>query len=65
MSSVIEEYQGTGPSLELADLLGRERPLVIRGLCRDWPMVAWSRQSERRSPRGWRGSTTAVRSTRC
>lgn len=46
MPSAIEEYRDTGRSVELADLAGRDRPLVIRGLCRDWPMVAWARQSD-------------------
>ncbi|MGS0996934.1 cupin-like domain-containing protein [Rhodanobacter sp. FW102-FHT14D06] len=46
MPGVIEEYRGAGQALELAGLVDRARPLVIRGLCRDWPMVAWSRQSD-------------------
>jgi len=46
MPGVIEEYRGVGQALELAGLVDRARPLVIRGLCRDWPMVAWSRQSD-------------------
>lgn len=46
MPGVIEEYRGAGASPGLADLVDRARPLVIRGLCRDWPMVAWSRQSD-------------------
>lgn len=46
MPGVIEEYGGAGASPGLADLVDRARPLVIRGLCRDWPMVAWSRQSD-------------------
>ncbi|MGB6144344.1 MAG: cupin-like domain-containing protein [Rhodanobacter sp.] len=46
MPGVIEEYHGAGQALELAGLVDRARPLVIRGLCRDWPMVAWSRQSD-------------------
>ncbi|MGB3461778.1 MAG: cupin-like domain-containing protein [Rhodanobacter lindaniclasticus] len=46
MPGVIEEYRGAEQALELAGLVDRARPLVIRGLCRDWPMVAWSRQSD-------------------
>jgi hypothetical protein len=46
MPGVIEEYRGAGQALELAGLVDRARPLVIRGLCRDWPMVAWSRRSD-------------------
>jgi hypothetical protein len=44
--AAIEEHHDTGQPIALADLVGRERPLVIRGLCRDWPMVAWTRQSD-------------------
>lgn len=46
MPAAIEEYRDDGRSLGLADLVGRDRPLVIRGLCRDWPMVAWAQQSD-------------------
>lgn len=46
MPGVIKEYRGAEQALELAGLVDRARPLVIRGLCRDWPMVAWSRQSD-------------------
>jgi hypothetical protein len=41
--AAIEECSGL-PAL--AALVDRARPLVIRGLCRDWPMVAWARQSD-------------------
>lgn len=44
--AAIEECRDGDGSLALADLVGRARPLVIRGLCRDWPMVAWARQSD-------------------
>ncbi|HZY34645.1 MAG TPA: hypothetical protein VFE75_12815 [Rhodanobacter sp.] len=44
--AAIEEHRDTDQPIALADLVGRERPLVIRGLCRDWPMVAWARQSD-------------------
>lgn len=46
MPAAIEEYRDTDQPLVLADLVARGRPLVIRGLCRDWPMVAWARQSD-------------------
>ncbi len=46
MPGVIDECQGSVPSIGLAGLVDRGRPLVIRGLCRDWPMVAWARQSD-------------------
>ncbi|WP_426702703.1 cupin-like domain-containing protein [Rhodanobacter sp. Col0626] len=42
--AAIEEYHGR--PIGIADLVGRDRPLVIRGLCRDWPMVTWARQSD-------------------
>ena len=44
--AAVEEHSDTDQPIALADLVGRERPLVIRGLCRDWPMVAWARQSD-------------------
>ena len=50
--AAIEEHRDTDQPIALADLVGRERPLVIRGLCRDGdakhhgPMVAWARQSD-------------------
>lgn len=35
----IEEYTGDPDTLELATLIARDRPLVIRGLAREWPLV--------------------------
>lgn len=49
--AAIEEYAGARPPV-LADLVGRARPLVIRDLCRDWPMVGWARQSDDAFARG-------------
>ena len=46
MPSPIEEICATTRPLVLDDLMGRARPLVIRGACRDWPMVAWARESD-------------------
>lgn len=46
MPAAIDEYRDTGQLLGLDDLVARERPLVIRGLCRAWPMVAWAKQSD-------------------
>ena len=46
MPAAIEEYGQRGQPLELDDLVGGERPRVIRGLCRDWPLVGWARQSD-------------------
>lgn len=46
MPAAIEEHHDTDQPIALAGLVGRERLLLIRGLCRDWPMVAWARQSD-------------------
>ncbi|HWU75132.1 MAG TPA: cupin-like domain-containing protein [Rhodanobacter sp.] len=45
-ATAIEEYRDTGQSPVLADLVGHDRPLIIRGLCRDWPIVKLARQSD-------------------
>jgi len=46
-AGTIEEYRlEDGQPLRLDDLIGRERPLVIRGLVRDWPIVKLARQSD-------------------
>lgn len=37
--AAIEECQATDAPTSLAGLAGRATPLVIRGLCRDWPLV--------------------------
>ena len=52
MPSPIEEICATTRPLVLDDLMGRARPLVIRGACRDWPMVAWARESDTAFARG-------------
>jgi hypothetical protein len=44
--AAIEEHDGAGPPITLADLVGRDRPLVIRGLCRDWPVVKLAARSD-------------------
>lgn len=46
MPLAIEEIQAYGRSLALEHLLGADRPLVLRGLCRDWPIVAAARESD-------------------
>lgn len=46
MPAAIEEYIGVNGDIALTDIVGRAQPLVIRNLCRDWPMVQWSRQSD-------------------
>ncbi|SEK98699.1 Cupin-like domain-containing protein [Pseudoxanthomonas sp. GM95] len=38
MPAAIDECQATGP-LDLADLVTRGTPLVLRGLCAHWPLV--------------------------
>lgn len=46
MPTAIEEYRNTGLPIALDEIVGRERPLVIRGLCRDWPVVGSALQSD-------------------
>ncbi|MGH8126430.1 MAG: cupin-like domain-containing protein, partial [Rhodanobacteraceae bacterium] len=42
----IEEYSGDPRALDVAALVEDARPLVIRGLVRDWPIVRLARQSD-------------------
>ncbi|WP_243050441.1 cupin-like domain-containing protein [Dyella sp. RRB7] len=45
--AAIEEYHAVpGRPLGLEDLIGRARPLVIRGLVRDWPVVKLALESD-------------------
>lgn len=46
MPSAIEEYPFDGQARALAEIVGGARPLVLRGLCRDWPIVALARRSD-------------------
>lgn len=46
MSSAIDEFQAGGHAFAQSDLADRELPLVIRGLCGDWPAVAAARESD-------------------
>ena len=46
MSAAIEEVRLTGQAITLKEIVDREQPLVLRGLCRDWPIVALARQSD-------------------
>jgi len=39
MAGAIEEFAGHDRAFAREDLIGREQPLVIRGLARDWPLV--------------------------
>jgi hypothetical protein len=45
-AAAIEQQAAAGRSFAVHDFIGRDRPLVLRGLCSDWPMVGWSRQSD-------------------
>ena len=52
MPAAIEEYRCTEVRPALAELVGRERPLVLRGLVDRWPAVAWARESDTAFARG-------------
>ena len=48
MSTPVDEHPGSNhaePARLMADVVAGERPLVIRGLCNDWPVVRQSRRS--------------------
>lgn len=45
MSAAIAEIRIAGQPVVLRELLERADPLVLRGLCRDWPLVKLARQS--------------------
>jgi hypothetical protein len=46
MPTAIEEIRCTGQAITLEQIVRRERPLVLRGLCRDWPIVVLAAQSD-------------------
>jgi hypothetical protein len=46
MPTAIEEVRLTGRAIALPEIVDGERPLVMRGLCRDWPIVALALQSD-------------------
>jgi hypothetical protein len=46
MPNAIEEFHHSGQTIELRALTDRARPLVLRGLCLDWPLVKLARQSD-------------------
>ena len=46
MASAIEEIRVTGRRIDLREIIGRAQPLVLRGLCRDWPLVALAERSD-------------------
>ena len=45
-SAPIEEYAGDPRKFDLAAVIARGKPLVIRGLVRDWPIVKLALQSD-------------------
>lgn len=45
-STAIEECRDPGSMTDLDTIVGRGRPLVLRGLVRDWPVVKLARQSD-------------------
>jgi hypothetical protein len=51
----IEEFRDTGQPIGFSDIVGRDRPLVIRGLCRDWPLVKLAGQSDTAFAQGLAG----------
>jgi predicted NBD/HSP70 family sugar kinase len=63
MGSSIQECDaslcGDAPQAMLADAMAAARPLVLRGLCRDWPLV----QHARRSPSEFAKALAALLST--
>ncbi len=46
MPTAIEEYHATDGPLTLGDIIGHDRPLVLRGLCSGWPLVRLAGESD-------------------
>jgi hypothetical protein len=46
MPAAIEELRPTGPAITLEGIVDGARPIVLRGLCRDWPLVKLALQSD-------------------
>ena len=46
MPSAIEEIRCTGHNIDLPAMMDRAQPLVLRGLCPEWPLVRLARQSD-------------------
>lgn len=46
MTMAIEAFQGSPFSLSINDFAGLDRPLIIRGLVREWPVVKLARESD-------------------
>ncbi len=51
-AAAIEEYHGTGRPIGFGDFVGHDRPVVIRGLCRGWPLVRLASESDTAFARG-------------
>lgn len=47
MPIAIDEYSDTGRPIRMDDIVRRARPLVIRGLVGNWPIVECARQSDK------------------
>lgn len=52
MPSPIEELDYRARPLEMSELVQRERPLVLRHVVDEWPVVAWARESDTALARG-------------
>ncbi|MFK2890127.1 cupin-like domain-containing protein [Dyella flagellata] len=46
MMASIEAFEASISSITIDDFAGRDRPLVIRGLVRDWPIVKLAQESD-------------------
>ncbi|HEX7917584.1 cupin-like domain-containing protein [Rudaea sp.] len=46
MPTAIEEFRVTGQRIDLREIMSRAQPLVLRGLCGDWPLVALAEKSD-------------------
>ena len=46
MSQPIEELRSSESVPDMATLVARGRPLILRGLAAHWPVVAWTRESD-------------------
>lgn len=46
MPTAIEEYRAAGAAPSLGEITAHDRPLILRGLCREWPLVQLATGSE-------------------
>lgn len=46
MPDSVEEFRVNGPGFSHQELAARDRPLVMRGACSDWPLVRAARESD-------------------